>query len=467
MFEFKPLRRVCHYKFYCNLIDNNYISTILNVVLRLHFIHFNMNFTQPFIKYAWGKIYSQAWLCSDDIEIWDKKIFYWELSKANSSWWWLTWRFGELYVKWIWQWSVDQTVSKILLRAEDILYDNWLVKAYDRFKLWCTRHPSSVWERHYDIDFLVYNRMLWEMLKYTSPYWTDEYWDFDLDKAQKVCMEMICQRAQLNQWQNVLEIWFGYWTLANYMISNYGVHVTWLTVSQWQKWIAHKITDYHGTSWKTDFNLKDWKKLYRTQEFEEKYKWKFDRIVSIEMIEAVSTEDLPMFFQFLYECLNNDGILFIQAINSDRLAYSTDWFIDRYIFPDGVVPQERNVILCAEKAGFQDYSIDNSLGHPYDKALMQWWENLQRNKEEIEERCKDPFLWHYPYSHPESPFFKIFEYYLKASAGSFRSEHNRDGHFIFYKDNNHSTKIIKPTITEVQNILSIKDWGDIPNSVIA
>lgn len=68
------------------------------------------------------------------------------------------------------------------------------------------------------------------------------------------------------------------------------------------------------------------------------------------MIEAVATSDLPKFFKFLYECLKPNGKLVIQAINSDRNVYSTDGFIHKYIFPNGVIPSVGNITHAATSA---------------------------------------------------------------------------------------------------------------------
>lgn len=416
-----------------------------------------------FLRKVWGRIESAAWITKSDMQIQDPREFFKELSKPSK--WWLTCRFWELFVKWTWEWNVDEVVSKILSSdARDIAYRHILARLYWLYKKLVPKNPSSVWEVHYDIDFALYEKMLWKFLKYTAPYWLDEYWEFDLDTAQMLCMEMICRWAQLSQWQKVLEVWFGYWTLANYMISNYWVEVTGLTVSDWQRQVANRVIDFHWNKEKARLNLMDWKKLYGTPEFEENYRWKFDRIVTIEMIEAVSTADLPLFFQFLYDCLNDDWVLFIQAINSDRLETTTEWFIDKYIFPDWVVPQEENLIRQGERAWFRTFSLDNSLWNPYDKALMQWWSNLEANKEQIKRDCNDPFKLTFPYK-VENPMIKIFEYYLRSCAWWFRVWYNRDWHFVFHKSARTSTKIVIPTSWEVRQILNNKEWWDIQSAI--
>jgi cyclopropane fatty-acyl-phospholipid synthase-like methyltransferase len=68
------------------------------------------------------------------------------------------------------------------------------------------------------------------------------------------------------------------------------------------------------------------------------------------MIEAVSTHDLPLFFRFLSDCLKPGGLLLIQATNSPRKVYTTDGFLDKFIFKNGVIPTSSGMISAAERA---------------------------------------------------------------------------------------------------------------------
>ena len=413
------------------------------------------------IENTWDNMHEKAWLNDKDIAIQDKAMFLRELANYDDSRWGIEARIWEMFVAWIWSWRVDVVVDKIISsQALSLLDESMLVKWFDMFKNTTKKQPSLVWKKHYDIDFDLYKHMLWDTLKYTSWYWDEsQYWAFDLEKSQKLCMDLICQRLQLQNNHSVLEIWFWYGTLANYMIENYNVSVTWLTVSQWQAHVAQQILEDHDNQQSAQLHIKDWKDIYASPEFEESYKWKFDRIVAVEMIEAVSTTDLPMFMKFLYECLDDGGVLVLQVINSPRLVETTDGYLDQYIFPDGVIPQKQNLIDSWIQAWFKGVKIDNTMWPSYDPTLMSWQKNLEDNYKKLQS-LTDPFASDFPYS-LEDPMLKIFEYYLKSCAGSFRADYNQTWHFVFHKDVGSSQSLVIPTRDEVVSILKNREWWDV------
>jgi len=382
-------------------------------------------------------------------------------------------RLWEQYV--IWGWNPPKWLDTFFAKltgsnaAMNRINYHWANKLYDTSKQKQVRTPESVWASHYDIPVLMYQQMLGPTMKYTASEWNPSLWNFDLDISQKLAMEMICQRSELEKsqaWEEslkVLEIWFGYGTLAHHMISNYGVQVEGLTVSDGQMGYANNLLKKNGTLENADFKNLDWKVIWNTPELKELYRWKFNRIVSIEMIEAVSTKDLPDFFAFMYHCLSNDGILFIQAINSDRNFETTEWFIDKYIFWDGVVPQHENLLYCWEMSWFQQISAHKNLAtQAYDNALIAWYNNLEAWYTELQEELD------YYYSNNHSPafpypnapsFLRIFEYYLKSCAGSFRSGYNRNGQYKFYKSaKNKVHSIVPATSKQSDYIIQSKNW---------
>jgi cyclopropane-fatty-acyl-phospholipid synthase len=428
---------------------------------------------------TWNNIFKASGVHISELWISDVQDFYRELALGIFSPGWISARFGELFVAWKWdpQNWVDTILTRILgnKKAMDIINNHLANKLYDSLKKWSHRKPESVGKAHYDIPEIVYTRMLGKTMKYTSPTETvlDEDWKFSLNSSQKVAMEMICQRTELFEGAKVLEIGFWYGTLADHAIRNHKVQVTWLTVSQGQKSFAEDYWKYNDTSNQSHFRLQDWKKLYfnlngKTSDFLLNYKGEFDRIISIEMIEAVSTEDLPLFFQFLYECLNDDGILFLQAINSDRMCYCTEAFIDKYIFPDGVVPQHLYLLECAQRAWFQTGVHARDIAtQAYDLALMEWHKNLAEGyddelAQELDYHFNNNHTPAFPYrNHPS--FLKIFEYYLKSCAASFRSGYNRDGQYKFYKDSKSKTQaLVQATPDEVIHILQTKEFWEMP-----
>ena len=418
-----------------------------------------------------------------DLHIQDAPLFFQELTRWVLEHGGITARLWELYARGDWKYSrgLDDFFYKLTSSPEAMEYVNNHIanRFFDWQKRITERTPEIVWEAHYDIPVEMYRWKLGETMKYTAPEWNKSLGAFDLDTHQRLWMDMICQRAELEDFgaekkkMKVLEIGFWYGTLADHAIRNYGVHVTGLTVSDWQMAFAKDYMKHNGTLEQASLRNLDWKKLYTDSRyramFEEEFQWKFDRIISIEMIEAVSTEDLPLFFQFLSSCLNGDGILFLQAINSDRFVHTTDGFIDKYIFPDGVVPEDLHIMTCAERAGFQQESSANDIAtQAYDRALMAWYENLAKIYPDLASQLGDYYnkrrVHPFPYrNHPS--FLRIFEYYLKSCAGSFRSGYNRDGQYKFYKNpQNKVQQIIPATREQMNSILKTKQWGELPKA---
>jgi cyclopropane-fatty-acyl-phospholipid synthase len=323
--------------------------------------------------------------------------------------------------------------------------------------------PTKVGAEHYDIGADFYFELLGLTAKYTSAYHAQSMWPFDLDLFQSYCMEVLCQRLDLpvnksdtmgKNRLEILEIGFGNGTLAAYIQKNYEANVTWLTISEWQRnWAREVFTKNDVPNDGNNFHIQDWKDLYtnKKSEFDEHYKGKYDRIVSVEMIEAVSTHDLPLFFRFLSDCLKPGGIVVIQAINSPRKVYSGDGFLNKLIFQNGVVPATTHILECAEKAWLHIGHIDNSLGPAYAHTLRAWWERFEEMPEEIRAKYYDFYAnkW-FP---GKENFMRIWQYYLQLCEGAFRSGYNQDGHFVFTKWAPGSAISIASRRGQVENIM--------------
>jgi cyclopropane-fatty-acyl-phospholipid synthase len=423
-------------------------------------------------------ILAKAEISLGDLHMKNTYEFYNELAKGILEHGGLTARLGELYVCGDWNYEpwLDVFFEKLTASTKFIDWKNNhpLARVGEMIKRMSPRKPESVGEEHYDIPLKVYGPKLGSTWKYTAAEYNPSLWTFDLDKNQKLAMAMFSERAELEKGMGVLEVGFWYGTLADYMIRNKGVSVTGLTVSKEQIKFANEYLSKNRTNSNANFKLLDWKVLYTSpkyrEEFEQNFKWKFDRVISIEMIEAVSTDDLPLFFRFLYDCLSDEWLVFLQAINSDRLTHTTDGFIDKYIFTDGVVPQHANLLKNAEKGGFaQETSHKDIATKAYDKTLMAWWDNLSKQYPEFGKEMD--FFYnkrkHNPFPYKDTPsFLKIFEYYLKSCAGSFRSGYNRDGQYKFYKSATNKVRGIVPATQEqMDRILQTKDWWNLSKAV--
>jgi len=204
-----------------------------------------------------------------------------------------------------------------------------------------------------------------------------------LDKAQLNKMDLICKKLKLKPEMKVLEIGCGWGGLAKYMSDNYDVEVVGLTLSENQMKFAK---DYSKDS-NVNINLID----YRD------FKGKFDRIVSIEMIEHVGASNLKTFMKKADENLKQDGLMLLQF---DGKSESVNWnysWIERYVFPGTVTPSLKQIAQSSENLFFlvdwHDFTKD------YHLTMKHWHRNFKRNWSKI----KDNY---------DERFFRLWEFYL-------------------------------------------------------
>jgi cyclopropane-fatty-acyl-phospholipid synthase len=133
---------------------------------------------------------------------------------------------------------------------------------------------------------------------------------------------------------------------------------------------------------------------------------KFDRIVSVGMFEHVGFKNYSMFFEVANKCLKDDGLFLLHTIGANKSEVSLDLWSNKYIFPDGMLPSIAQIGKAIEKLFvMEDW---HSFGPDYDKTLMAWSENFEKNWYKLKEK--------YSYT-----FYRMWKYFLLSSAGSFRS----------------------------------------------
>lgn len=324
------------------------------------------------------------------------------------------------------------------------------------------RGQSKIADVHYDLDNELMVAMLGPSVKYTSGYWHPQYGPFDLDTAQRLDLEIIAQRMGLQSGMRVLDIGFGYGTNTKYFIEHYDVEVVGLTISDQQKTFAEKVC--REMSDKARFILSDWRDIASGQ------LGYFDRVMNLEMIESIGgPKNYPAFFTFMHDMLKEDGAVFVQAINVHAEAYETNPWIEKYIFPHGVLPTPTAMVSAAHKAGLHTRLIDNSLGWANGQTCKGWWDNFARNWPELKDMV-DPKLGitkalkykrHFeklsPYESSEETFPRIWKLYLLGCFAAHVQGFIADGHFIWEKNPKNATKpdiIIPQSADEVEQFLS-------------
>jgi|TARA_B110000116_G_scaffold165560_1_gene143142 cyclopropane-fatty-acyl-phospholipid synthase len=284
---------------------------------------------------------------------------------------------AEAFIEGKWSSPNLTNVIRIFAKAQqqtDSLEANksWSSKLKNTVSHWQNRNTQSGSKRnilaHYDLGNELYTRFLDPDMMYSSAIYPHE--SASLDEAQQHKLATICQRLSLNADDHLLEIGTGWGGLAIYAAQNYGCHVTTTTISDAQHAYAQNRIEKLGLGDKITLLKKDYRDLNGS----------FDKVVSIEMIEAVGYDFLPSFFKQCNDRLKEGGKLLIQSITiaDQRFKYykSNVDFIQRYIFPGGFLPSVN--VLSQHLTDHSEMVIESldDIGLDYAKTLAHWRDNF-------------------------------------------------------------------------------------------
>ncbi len=203
----------------------------------------------------------------------------------------------------------------------------------------------------------------------------------------------------------VLDIGCGWGGFARWAAEKYDARVLGLTVSREQAAYARE----HSRGLDVAIELKDYRDL----------EGQFDRIVSVGMMEHVGVKNYRTYMQVLHRSLKPSGLCLVQTIGSNTSVNTTDPWIDRYIFPNSMLPSIRQIAAASE--GLLVMEDWHSFGTHYDRTLMAWYRNFTRNWSNL----KDLY---------DERFYRMWTYYLLSCAGSFRARRNQLWQIVFSKD---------------------------------
>ena len=222
---------------------------------------------------------------------------------------------------------------------------------------------------HYDLGNDFYRLWLDPSLTYSSGLYTSP--DQTLEDAQSAKYETVLTALDLATGQHVLEIGCG-WGAFACRAAERGAHVTGLTLSREQQSAAREVASARGLDGRINLRLEDYRDVDGV----------YDRIVSIEMIEAVGEENWPRYFATLRDRLAPGGTIVLQAITIDEALFdnyrSRADFIQRYIFPGGLLPTHSRIVQHARAAGL-DVERLHAFGPSYARTLVAWRQRFQAN----------------------------------------------------------------------------------------
>ena len=267
---------------------------------------------------------------------------------------------------------------------------------------------------HYDLGNDFFKLFLDETMTYSSAIFESE--NSSLKDASINKLDHICKKLNLNETHHILEIGGGWGSFAAHAAQNYGCEVTTTTISKEQfQYMKKKFLDL-GLSDKIHLLNEDYRNL----------SGRYDKIVSIEMIEAVGDQFLGTFFSVCSKLLIPGGQMCLQSITMPDDRYpkyleNTD-FIQTYIFPGSCVPS-----LAAMKSALSRYTnltvrhIENIAPH-YSKTLLYWLNNFNRNESLIKKLGYD------------ESFCRLWRYYLCYCAASFQEHYLGDLQILLNKE---------------------------------
>ena len=252
---------------------------------------------------------------------------------------------------------------------------------------------------HYDLGNALFEQMLDPTMMYSSAIFAHN--DATLEQAQLNKLERICQKLQLTAEDHLLEIGTGWGSMALYAASHYGCRVTTTTLSQEQYNYTQQRINNMGLQDRVTLLLKDYRDL----------DGQYDKLVSIEMIEAVGHRYLPQYFKQCAQLLKPDGLMLLQAITIRDQRYekaknAVD-FIQRYIFPGGALPSVTCIMDTLTR--YTDFNLKHmeDFGPHYARTLHLWHQNLIHARKKLETLGYD------------EQFFRLWEFYLCYCEGGF------------------------------------------------
>lgn len=245
---------------------------------------------------------------------------------------------------------------------------------------------------HYDLGNDLFEAMLGPRMQYTCAYWPRAK---TLDQAQSDKLDLICRKLSLSPGMTVLELGGGFGGLAQFVAKEYGCSVVSYNISREQVEFGRQMCQ----GLPVRIEQKDYRKAIHEPQA-------FDRVVSIGLCEHIGYRNYRAFLELAHARLKPGGLFLLHTIGGNiSVTYTDPWF-DKYIFPNGVIPSVAQLGAAMENLWVvEDW---HNFGPDYDLTLMAWWRNFDR-------------AWPALQSNYGERFYRMWKYYLMASAGSFRS----------------------------------------------
>ena len=275
---------------------------------------------------------------------------------------------------------------------------------------------------HYDLGNDFYRLWLDPTMTYSSAYFSSA--DESLEAAQTAKYDRLCRKLQLRSSDHVLEIGTGWGGFACHAVKHYGCRVTTFTISEEQFKYAGERFMRQGIASRVDLRLQDYRTIHGC----------FDKIVSIEMMEALGDRFLATYCAKLHELLKPDGLVGVQYITVPdsrhaELRRGVD-YIQKHIFPGSMLLSVGRVNDRLNRTGDLFLHHLEDLGSSYAQTLALWWRNFNRRLDEVRALGFD------------TRFIRKWNYYLQYCEAAFSSRNVSVVQAIYTRPNNRRLRVV-------------------------
>lgn len=322
-------------------------------------------------------------------------------------------------------WQTDDLVGlmRLLIRNRNLLdamegggarFAGWLMKAAHALRRNTRTGSRKNIAAHYDLGNALFELFLDPSLMYSSAVFDRD--GMTLEQASQRKLQLICEKLSLGTEDHLVEIGTGWGGMAIYAAKHTGCRVTTTTISQEQFDLAKARIEAEGLQDRITLLFNDYRDL----------KGQFDKLVSIEMIEAIGHQYQDTYFAKCASLLKPGGTALIQAITIEDHRYqqaldSVD-FIKRYIFPGSYIPCVSSMVSSAAQAGQLRLLNLQDIGDSYAKTIHAWRERFLSREPEVLALGYD------------RRFLRMWDFYLAYCEAGFLEQSISDVHLLFGKE---------------------------------
>ena len=321
-------------------------------------------------------------------------------------------------------WHCDDLVAlvRILVRNRDVL--DGMETGWARLGGWMLRRWHSLRRNteagsrrniaaHYDLGNEFFALFLSADQMYSSAYWQGG--EDTLEAASRRKLKRVCEKLRLSPRDRLVELGTGWGALAVYAAAHYGCHVTTTTISRAQYAAARERVQRAGVGDRVTVLLEDYRTLSGA----------YDKLVSIEMIEAVGADYLDTYFSQVGRMLRPEGLALIQAITIEdhryRGALRDVDFIKRHVFPGSFIPSIEAMLVAKARTSDLALVALEDFGDSYARTLEAWRERFLSHLAQVRTLGFD------------ERFIRLWDFYLAYCEGGFRERSIGVAHLLLAK----------------------------------